>query len=109
MSQHCELGMVNAQYSCKVARLDTQDGCPLQPGSNLNRTVILKPLAQNCYGIRGLCLDASLSKVTDESNLASSSLSETGNTNDLLGSDAQVVKKSTKISNQYRHWTWTSR
>ena len=95
MSQHCELGMVNAQYSCKVARLDTQDGCPLQPGSNLNRTVILKPLAQNCYGIRGLCLDASLSKVTDESNLASSSLAETGNTNDLLGCDAQVVKEKT--------------
>ena len=64
--------MVNAQYSCKVARLDTQDGCPLQPGGNINKTVVLKPLAQNCHGIRGLCLDASLSKVTDESNLASS-------------------------------------
>ena len=86
--------MVNAQYSCKVARLDTQDGCPLQPGGNINKTVVLKPLAQNCYGIRGLCLDASLSKVTDESNLASSSLSETGNVNDLLG---VVVSYSIKI------------
>ena len=39
---------------------------------SLNRTIILKPLAQNCAGMRGLCLDAALSKVTDESNLASS-------------------------------------
>merc|ERR1711990_844485 len=57
INQHAELSMVNAQYSCKVARLDTQDGCPLQPGGNINKTVVLKPLAQNCHGIRGLCLD----------------------------------------------------
>merc|ERR1711953_834225 len=94
VNQHCELTMVNAQYSCKVARLDTQDGCPLQPGGNINKTVVLKPLAQNCHGIRGLCLDAALSKVTDESNLASSSLAETGNVNDLLG---VVVSYSVKI------------
>jgi len=94
ISQHCELSMVNAQYSCKVARMDTQDGCPLQPGANLNRSIVLKPLAQNCYGIRGLCLDAALSKVTDESNLASSSLTDTGNQNDLLG---VVVSYSVKI------------
>jgi len=85
LNQHCELTMVNAQYSCKVSRLESQDGCPLQSGANLNRTFVLKPLAQNCHGIRGLCLDASLSKVTDESNLASSSVAETGNANDLLG------------------------
>lgn len=86
--------MVNAQYSCKVARLESQDGCPLQSGSSLNRTFILKPLAQICQGARGLCLDASLSKVHDESNLASSSLSETGNNNDLLG---VIVSYSVKV------------
>jgi len=94
VNQHCELTMVNAQYSCKVARLESQDGCPLQPGSSLNRTFMLKPLAQNCFGIRGLCLDAALSKVTDESNLASSSLTESGNSNDLLG---VVVSYSVKV------------
>ena len=62
-----------------------QDGCPVNSGSSLNRTIVLKPLAQNCSGMRGLCLDAALSKVTDESNLASSSLADTGNQNDLLG------------------------
>lgn len=85
ISQNCELSMVNGQYSCKVARLDSQDGCPVNSGSSLNRTIILKPLAQNCAGMRGLCLDAALSKVTDESNLASSSLADSGNQNDLLG------------------------
>jgi hypothetical protein len=33
--QHCELTMVGAQYSCKVARLETKDGCPLGPGKDI--------------------------------------------------------------------------
>jgi len=94
VNQHCELTMVNTQYSCKVARLESLDGCPLQPGLSLKRTYILKPLSQSCAGMRGLCLDASLSKVTDESNLASSSLSESDNVNDLLG---VVVSYSVKV------------
>lgn len=94
VNQHCELTMVNAQYSCKVSRLESQDGCPLQPGATLNRTFMLKPLAQNCQGLRGLCLDAALSKVTDESNLASSSVAESGNSNDLLG---VIVSYSIKV------------
>jgi len=55
--------MVGAQYCCKVARLETKDGCPLNPGANLNRTFTMKPLAQMCAHERGLALDASLSKV----------------------------------------------
>lgn len=94
INQHCELSMVNAHYSCKVARLESQDGCPLQSGGSLNRTFILKPLAQICQGMRGLCLDASLSKVQDESNLASSSISSSGNNNDLLG---VIVSYSIKV------------
>ena len=82
--------------SCKVARLDTQDGCPLVSESTLSRTINLKPLAQNCSGARGLCLDASLSKMTDESNLASSSLADADNASkhDLLG---VVVSYSVRI------------
>lgn len=94
INQHCELTMVNAHYSCKVARLESQDGCPLQSGGSLNRTFSLKPLAQICQGVRGLCLDASLSKSQDESNLASSSMSSSGNNNDLLG---VIVSYSIKI------------
>jgi len=83
--QHIELTMVGAQYSFKIARLETKDGCPLGPGSNLNRTFNMKPLAQMCGQERGLAVDASLSKERDETNLASSSIAETGDPNDLLG------------------------
>ena len=68
--QHIELTMVGAQYSFKIARLETKDGCPLGPGSNLNRTFNMKPLAQMCGQERGLAVDASLSKERDETNLA---------------------------------------
>jgi len=93
--QHCELTMVAGQYSCKVARMETKDGCPLAPGSNLNRTFTMKPLAQMCGQERGLVLDASLSKERDETNLASSSLAETGDSNDLLG---VIVSYSVKVT-----------
>ena len=59
INQHCELTMINAQYSCKVissgillltqtqvVRLESMDGCPIQPGSTMNRTFVLRPLAQ---------------------------------------------------------------
>ena len=68
--QHIELTMVGAQYSFKIARLETKDGCPLGSGSNLNRTFNMKPLAQSCGQERGLAVDASLSKERDETNLA---------------------------------------
>ena len=93
--QHCELTMVAAQYSCKVARLETKDGCPLGPGANLNRTFTMKPLAQMCEFQRGLALDASLSKERDETNLASSSIAESGDPNDLLG---VIVSYSVKVT-----------
>ncbi|TRY76389.1 hypothetical protein TCAL_02711 [Tigriopus californicus] len=94
INQHCELTMVGAQYSCKVARLETKDGCPLGPGASLNRTFTMKPLAQMCAHERGLALDAALSKVRDETNLASSSIAETGDSNDLLG---VIVSYSVKV------------
>ena len=93
--QHCELTMVAGVYSCKVARLETKDGCPLAPGSSLNRTFNMKPLAQICNQERGLVLDAMLSKEIDETNLASSSLAETGDPNDLLG---VIVSYSVKVT-----------
>ncbi|XP_040580851.1 arrestin homolog [Lepeophtheirus salmonis] len=92
--QHCEMTLVQAQYSCKVARLETKDGCPLGPGASMNRTFTMKPLSQMCGCERGLALDAALSKVTDETNLASSSIAESGDPNDLLG---VIVSYSIKV------------
>ena len=84
--QHCELTVVQAQYSCKVVTLESKDGCPLGQDATLKRSITLKPLSQTCQIKRGLVVDGSLSKTKDETNLASSSLVESGtDTNDLLG------------------------
>ena len=83
--QHCELTVVQAQYSCKVVTLESKDGCPLGQDATLKRSITLKPLSQTCQIKRGLVVDGSLSKTKDETNLASSSIAESGNSNDLLG------------------------
>jgi len=83
--QHCELTMVAGSYNCMVAMEEIRDGCPISPGSNLNQSFNMKPLAQICNQKKGIALDAMLSKATDETNLASSSLAESGDPNDLLG------------------------
>ena len=44
--QHCELTVVQAQYSCKVAALESKDGCPLGSDASLKRTINMKPLSQ---------------------------------------------------------------
>jgi hypothetical protein len=93
--QHCVLTMVAGHYNCNVAVLEITDGCPIYPGSIFNQTFNMKPLAQVCKQERGLALDAMLSKEIDETNLASSSLAETGDPNDLLGI---VVSYSVKVT-----------
>ena len=55
--------MVDAHYRNKISRMEIRDGCPVAPGSSVNKTAILKPLAQVCSLERGIVLDASLSKV----------------------------------------------
>lgn len=35
--QHCEITMVNAQYTKFVASLETAEGCPITPGHSLDK------------------------------------------------------------------------
>lgn len=35
--QHCEVTMVNAQFSRYVANLETREGCPITPGASLTK------------------------------------------------------------------------
>ena len=66
--------------------METKDGCPLGTDASLKRTINMKPLSQMCSIKRGLAVDGALSKTKDETNLASSSLVESGTDgNDLLG------------------------
>lgn len=70
--QHCEVTMVNAQYSKYVASLETREGCPITPGASFTKVVFLIPLASSNKDRRGVALDGRLRD--DDANLASSTL-----------------------------------
>lgn len=70
--QHCEVTMVNAQFSRHVANLETREGCPVTPGASLTKVFYLVPLASNNKDRRGIALDGHLKD--DDVNLASSTL-----------------------------------
>ncbi|KAF4524736.1 hypothetical protein B566_EDAN013804 [Ephemera danica] len=70
--QHCEVTMVNAQFSRHVASLETREGCPVTPGAALTKVFYMVPLASNNKDRRGIALDGHLKD--DDVNLASSTL-----------------------------------
>lgn len=70
--QHCEVTMVNAQFSKYVASLETREGCPITPGASFTKVFYLVPLAASDKDRRGIALDGHLKD--DDVNLASSTL-----------------------------------
>nr|CAD7396647.1 unnamed protein product [Timema poppensis] len=70
--QHCEVTMVNAQYSRHVASLETREGCPITPGASFTKVFYLVPLASSNKDRYGIALDGYLKD--DDVNLASSTL-----------------------------------
>ncbi|XP_046393204.1 arrestin homolog [Ischnura elegans] len=70
--QHCEVTMVNMQFSRVVADLETREGCPITPGASLTKTFYLVPLASSNKDKQGIALDGHLKD--DDVNLASSTL-----------------------------------
>jgi arrestin-2 len=58
--QHCELTMVNAQYSRHVASLETREGCPVTPGTSFSKDFYLLPLAASNRDKHGIALDGYL-------------------------------------------------
>lgn len=62
----------NGQYRNTVSSLETSEGCPIQPGSSLQKVMILQPSIQNNRGRKGIALDGQVKK--EESNLASTTL-----------------------------------
>nr|XP_022904646.1 arrestin homolog [Onthophagus taurus] len=82
--QHCEITMINAQYSKYVASLETREGCPITPGASFTKTMFLVPLASSNKDRRGIALDGHLKD--DDVNLASSTLVAEGKCNaDAIG------------------------
>ncbi|KAK0086270.1 hypothetical protein PV325_003469 [Microctonus aethiopoides] len=70
--QHCEVTMVNSQFSRHVASLETREGCPITPGANFSKQFYLVPLASSNKDRRGIALDGHLKE--DDVNLASSTM-----------------------------------
>ncbi|CAG9133450.1 unnamed protein product [Plutella xylostella] len=63
----------SGQYRNAVASVETQDGCPLQPGSSLQKVLHLTPSLAHNRDLRGLALDSHNSRAGDAS-LASTTL-----------------------------------
>nr|CAD7442914.1 unnamed protein product [Timema bartmani] len=62
----------NGQYRSAVASLETQEGCPIQPGSSLQKVMYLTPTLESNKDRRGIALDGQLKH--QDTNLASSTL-----------------------------------
>ncbi|XP_046393199.1 arrestin homolog isoform X2 [Ischnura elegans] len=70
--QHCEVTMVNNQFSKAVSSMETKEGCPITPGASLTKTFFLTPQASSNKDRHGIALDGHLKD--DDVNLASSTL-----------------------------------
>ncbi|XP_077294435.1 arrestin 1 isoform X2 [Arctopsyche grandis] len=62
----------NGQYRNAVSSVETQDGCPIQPGSNLQKILYLKPSLGSNRDKRGIALDGQIKR--DDTTLASTTL-----------------------------------
>ncbi|XP_044736686.1 arrestin homolog [Chrysoperla carnea] len=73
----------NGQYRTSVASLETQEGCPIQPGSSLQKVMYLLPLLSSNKERRGIALDGQLKK--QDTNLASTTLLSSPDQRDAFG------------------------
>lgn len=81
--QHVEVTMTNSQFSRVVSSLESREGCPITPGTNLTKTYYLTPLTSSNKSL-GIALEGYIKG--QESTLASSTVVPAGkNPNDALG------------------------
>ncbi|XP_063229089.1 arrestin homolog [Bacillus rossius redtenbacheri] len=73
----------NGQYRSSVASLETQEGCPIQPGSTLQKVMYLVPTLDSNKDRRGIALDGQLKN--QSTNLASSTLLASPDQRDAFG------------------------
>ncbi|KAF2881354.1 hypothetical protein ILUMI_24797 [Ignelater luminosus] len=73
----------NGQYRTTVATIETQEGCPIQPGSSLQKIVYLTPTLSSNKDRRGIALDGQLKR--QESSLASTTLLAAPDQRDAFG------------------------
>merc|ERR1712098_821049 len=82
--QHVEVTMTNTHFTRNVACMESKEGCPITPGSNLSKKFMLEPSARTNKNIHGVALDGEVKD--SDAHLASSTLISQGqNPNDVLG------------------------
>lgn len=74
----------NGQFRTVIHSVETQDGCPINPGSNLQKVLYLKPDLDGNKHRRGIALDGLL-KNEGQSQLASSTLLTSPDVRDSFG------------------------
>lgn len=62
----------NGQYRNTISSMETVEGCPLQPGSSLQKTIYLVPTLYSVQNKAGIALDGQLKR--QDTNLASTTL-----------------------------------
>lgn len=62
----------NGQYRNTIASMETSEGCPLQPGSTLQKVIYLTPLLSSVNYRAGIALDGQIKR--SDTNLASTTL-----------------------------------
>ncbi|XP_046402167.1 arrestin homolog [Ischnura elegans] len=82
----------NGQFRTSVASVETQEGCPIQPGSSLQKVMYLVPTLEANRDRRGIALDGQLKH--QDTNLASSTLLAAPDQRDAFGI---VVSYSVKV------------
>jgi arrestin-2 len=55
--QHCEVSVINAQFTREVASMQTKEGCPITPGTILTKQFFLTPVAGDNKRREGVALD----------------------------------------------------
>ncbi|XP_078032523.1 arrestin 1 [Augochlora pura] len=73
----------NGQFRTVIDAVETQDGCPINPGSNLQKVLYLTPELEKNKNRRGIALDGKVKK--DEAELASSTLLLSPDVRDSFG------------------------
>ncbi|KAK8732287.1 hypothetical protein OTU49_007006 [Cherax quadricarinatus] len=79
------------QYRSTVASVETQEGCPVNPGSSLQKVVYLTPTLSSNMDRRGIALDGHLKNI--HTNLASSTLLANPESRDMFGMVISYIVK----------------
>ncbi|MCL4129265.1 UNVERIFIED_CONTAM: hypothetical protein GTU68_062688 [Idotea baltica] len=80
------------QFRCNISSLETQEGCPINPGSSMQKVMYLVPTLETNKDRRGVALDGHLKNI--HTNLASTTLLSNPEDREIFG---MVISYSVKV------------